>query len=586
MQIELNGILYETTEETKDQYVIRYFADRVIDHVLKLAKEFQDIKRFNDAKLSFDSEVPKLDKNGKRIRTEPDNRMLNALDVSSSDTNINYNNYKSTTKNEYDPKTDPERKKGHFSGKRFDQFNNNLVNEYETKLNFTIKKSEEGFPFVMIPLKEIINEKTYKQLVGYVDTSKNSGEGSLSEINLIRTLVQYYSVPESSFASLSSESAAFKIYSRIMRKKGVNEDTVKNSSNDDVYYGLINYLKEVNISKFISMIYNDDLLLVTGNHCFPSICVSGSKSHAKYAIDTRMIMIPFFKESNYKTFEEKKIMIDVFNIKQYRAELYSTLIHELNHAYDTMNNEYLHLEGEGKEYLDKPFEVRAFVAQLAEYLEIELRTQLKSLELYRTELRKTVKSGDEFYSIEYNDYVRLSNEVYKTYKDEDSFLNYVQTNTFNGSELFDLHTKAGSIINKMNNNERFKSAMLDKLKPWYADFRERYGKVIPSKELPLKKPKQSLDEAKFKGTCDRFRKTKIGEDEWQEMMSTATRINQRDFMKNVEIEDALDEDETWKEFLHVHRDVKFFESPKYYFMQTHGFEYIWAKEIEEEDIIK
>jgi len=93
--------------------------------------------------------------------------------------------------------------------------------------------------------------------------------------------------------------------------------------------------------------------------------------------------------------------------------------------------------------------------------------------------------------------------------------------------------------------------------------------------------KQYLNEAKipFLGTCDRVRRTSQGENFWQEMMENKKKISEREFLKNVDLKNMLDEDETWKEWKESQADkVEYFKSlNNVYFVQTAGFEFIFKK---------
>lgn len=86
--------------------------------------------------------------------------------------------------------------------------------------------------------------------------------------------------------------------------------------------------------------------------------------------------------------------------------------------------------------------------------------------------------------------------------------------------------------------------------------------------------------AKFKGTCDRVRKTQEGEQFWQDMMNSKKEIKESEFLKAVDIKVVLDEGETWKEYKQNAKDqgdpIKYYKSNgNIYFFQTAGFEFIW-----------
>jgi len=81
-------------------------------------------------------------------------------------------------------------------------------------------------------------------------------------------------------------------------------------------------------------------------------------------------------------------------------------------------------------------------------------------------------------------------------------------------------------------------------------------------------------------TCDRLRRTEEGEDFWQEMMRTRKKVSEREFLRKVDIDDVLDEGETWEEYAeNASRQgdpIKFYKSKDgTYFFQTAGFEFIW-----------
>ncbi len=87
----------------------------------------------------------------------------------------------------------------------------------------------------------------------------------------------------------------------------------------------------------------------------------------------------------------------------------------------------------------------------------------------------------------------------------------------------------------------------------------------------------TLTEGKFKGACDRLRRTEKGELFWQDMMSSKKEIPEKEFLKKVKIEDVLDDDETWEQYKEGTSDLKFYKSKNAYFFQTAGFEFIWDK---------
>lgn len=84
----------------------------------------------------------------------------------------------------------------------------------------------------------------------------------------------------------------------------------------------------------------------------------------------------------------------------------------------------------------------------------------------------------------------------------------------------------------------------------------------------------------FLGPCDRVRRRSAeNEAKWHRMMAAAKPVSRAEFLKRVDLTRALDEDETPEQFTD-HADVKFMRSvwgtKPAYFMQTHGFEYIFV----------
>jgi hypothetical protein len=84
----------------------------------------------------------------------------------------------------------------------------------------------------------------------------------------------------------------------------------------------------------------------------------------------------------------------------------------------------------------------------------------------------------------------------------------------------------------------------------------------------------------FLGTCDRFRQTPEGEEQWQIMMQTKKPIPEKEFLKKVNVKDILDEGETWEEYKDVAKregsPLEFYASSNgLIFFQTAGFEFIW-----------
>lgn len=89
-------------------------------------------------------------------------------------------------------------------------------------------------------------------------------------------------------------------------------------------------------------------------------------------------------------------------------------------------------------------------------------------------------------------------------------------------------------------------------------------------------------ESKYIGQCDLIRKKPGGEVFWQELMSNAIKISKEELINNVDISDILDsEDETLEDFILGDNEAYFAKSQVgskvYYFLATHGFEFIWKK---------
>ena len=91
--------------------------------------------------------------------------------------------------------------------------------------------------------------------------------------------------------------------------------------------------------------------------------------------------------------------------------------------------------------------------------------------------------------------------------------------------------------------------------------------------------KKYLQEKKvpFIGTCDRVRRKPKGEDFWQCMMGSRKKTSEREFLRNVDLRDMLDADETWKEWKESQADIiKYYKAEdNVYFLQTAGFEFIF-----------
>ena len=85
---------------------------------------------------------------------------------------------------------------------------------------------------------------------------------------------------------------------------------------------------------------------------------------------------------------------------------------------------------------------------------------------------------------------------------------------------------------------------------------------------------------KFLGTCDHFRQTEEGERQWQIMMQTKKLISEKEFLQKANVNDVLDEGETWEDYKETAKrendPLQFYESSNgLVFFQTAGFEFIW-----------
>ena len=99
--------------------------------------------------------------------------------------------------------------------------------------------------------------------------------------------------------------------------------------------------------------------------------------------------------------------------------------------------------------------------------------------------------------------------------------------------------------------------------------------------------KEIKEKGSFLGVCDRVRQTETGEKFWQEMMKNKKKIDEKEFLKNVDIKKVLDEDESWNEYrdtLEQEQEgekLEYYKSGDYvYFFKTsgsNGFEFIWSK---------
>ena len=86
---------------------------------------------------------------------------------------------------------------------------------------------------------------------------------------------------------------------------------------------------------------------------------------------------------------------------------------------------------------------------------------------------------------------------------------------------------------------------------------------------------------KFINTCDRFRKTQEGENNWQQMIRTKKQITEQLFLKLCNVKEVLDEGELWQEYkdnaIKQGDPIKYYKSSNgLYFFQTAGFEFIFA----------
>lgn len=86
--------------------------------------------------------------------------------------------------------------------------------------------------------------------------------------------------------------------------------------------------------------------------------------------------------------------------------------------------------------------------------------------------------------------------------------------------------------------------------------------------------------AQYIGQCDRLRRTKAGEELWQEIMSSAFRISEKLFLEHANVDDVLDDDETWTDYKNsVSDEVNYFCSNArgrdVVFFRTCGFEFMW-----------
>jgi hypothetical protein len=92
------------------------------------------------------------------------------------------------------------------------------------------------------------------------------------------------------------------------------------------------------------------------------------------------------------------------------------------------------------------------------------------------------------------------------------------------------------------------------------------------------------DKTCFKGACDRIRAKEGGEEFWQKMMDTRKQISEKEFLKNVNTKDLLDEGETWADYKKTAsmegEPLRFYASDNGVFHIQHaGFEFIWESKV-------
>jgi len=86
---------------------------------------------------------------------------------------------------------------------------------------------------------------------------------------------------------------------------------------------------------------------------------------------------------------------------------------------------------------------------------------------------------------------------------------------------------------------------------------------------------------KFINACDKFRKIPANELIWHEMMNTAKKISEAEFLKSCNVYELLDEGEKWSEYKYTAKmqgdSIKFYKSLNgLYYFQHAGFEFIWG----------
>lgn len=85
-----------------------------------------------------------------------------------------------------------------------------------------------------------------------------------------------------------------------------------------------------------------------------------------------------------------------------------------------------------------------------------------------------------------------------------------------------------------------------------------------------------FNEKHFIGVCDKIRHDGDKEDWWNRMMDNKENISEEEFLKHVNPESILDDDEIWEEYKSgLSDDIKFYKTDDVYFFQTAGFEFFW-----------
>lgn len=85
----------------------------------------------------------------------------------------------------------------------------------------------------------------------------------------------------------------------------------------------------------------------------------------------------------------------------------------------------------------------------------------------------------------------------------------------------------------------------------------------------------------YVGQCDVIRKKPGGEEFWHELMDNREEISKDDFLLNINPSRVVEDDETVDDFIAGDLDSYFaktvINNKLYYFIGTHGFEFIWLK---------